>query len=306
MRVVVAGATGAVGRPLVTMLRAAGHAVIGIARSAEKAGVLRSLGAEALQADPLDRSGLIAAVTQVKPDALIHQLTAIPAKLDPRRMEEQFEMTNRLRTEGTDNLLEAARAAGVGRFIAQSFGGYMPASKPGPPVSEAEPREQVRASPIVAAVEYVEKKVPEAGGIALRYGGFYGPGTGLGQGGVTLDQVRARQFPIVGKGSGVWSFVHIGDAASAAVAALERGAPGVYNVADDEPAPVSQWLPYLAQVIGAPPPRHVPEWLARFFVGPAGVAIMTRSRGLDNRKAKRELGWSPAWSSWREGFQKAL
>jgi len=287
------------------MLVNGGHVVTGLTRSRDKADELRRMGADGVVADALERSAVLTAVHEARPDAVIHQLTAIPAKVDPRRLAEDFALTNRLRTEGTNYLLEAARAAGARRFIAQSFGGYMWAREPGPPMREEEERDPESITGVVEAIAYVERVVPEAGGVVLRYGAFYGPGTSLGEGGATVAQIRAREFPIVGKGAGVWSFVHVEDAASAAVAALERGAPGIYNVADDEPAAVAEWLPYLAEVLGAKAPRRVPEWVARLAAG-ANVMAVTRARGISNAKAKRELGWTPVWASWREGFRRAL
>ena len=305
MRVFVAGATGAVGRYLIPMLVKAGHQVTGLSRSPEKADGPRRMGAEGVVADALDRAAVLSAVQEARPDAVIHQLTAIPAKLNPRRLAEDFALTNRLRTEGTDYLLEAARASGATRFIAQSFGGYMWAREPGPPMSEEEARDPESITGVVAAIAHVERVVPEGGGVVLRYGSFYGPGTGLSSDGATVAQIRAREFPIVGKGAGVWSFLHVEDAARATVTALDRGAPGIYNIADDEPAAVAEWLPYLAEVLGAKAPRRVPEWVARLAAG-ANVMAVTRARGISNAKAKRELGWTPVWGSWREGFRRAL
>jgi len=296
MRVFVAGATGAVGRYLIPMLVKEGHQVTGLSRSREKADGLRRMGAAGVVADALERSAVLTAVQEARPDAVIHQLTAIPAKLDPLRRAEDFALTNRLRTEGIDYLLEAARVSGAKRFLAQSFGGYMWAREPGPPMSEEEGRDPESITGVVAALAHVERAVPEAGGVVLRYGSFYGPGTGLSEGGATVAQIRAHEFPIVGKGAGVRSFVHVEDAARAAVAALDRGAPGIYNIADDEPAAVAEWLPYLAEVLGAKAPRRVPEQVERPVTW----------RGISNAKAKRELGWTPMWGSWREGFREAL
>jgi nucleoside-diphosphate-sugar epimerase len=252
------------------------------------------------------------AVERARPEVVIHQATAIPPVVTPRRIARDFVSTNRLRTEGTDHLLAAARAAGARRFIAQSFGGYLWSPRPGPPVREEEPRAPQPPGPlkeILAALDYLERVVPAAQGIegvVLRYGGFYGPGTQLARDGATVAQLRQRQFPVVGGGVGVWSFVHIEDAARATVLALERGSPGVYNVADDEPAAVSVWLPYLAECIGAPAPWRVPGWIGRLLAGEAAVTLMTQVRGIDNAKARRELRWNPRWPTWREGFRRGL
>ena len=289
MRVLVAGATGAVGAPLLPLLVGAGHSVAAITRSPEKAEGVRAAGAE--------------------PEVVVHQLTAIPPKLDLRRLDRVFETTNRLRTEGTDSLLEAARAAGTRRFVAQSFAGWPYARTGGPVKSEEDPLDPAPPKAMrrtLDAIRYLESRVLGAKGlegVVLRYGGFYGPGTGLG---AMLDDVRRRRFPIVGGGTGVWSFVHVEDAASATLAAVERGTPGVYNVVDDEPAPVAEWLPYLAEVLGAKPPRRVPVLVGRVAAGEAGVSMMTRSRGASNAKAKRELRWQPRYASWREGFRTGL
>jgi nucleoside-diphosphate-sugar epimerase len=313
MKVFVAGATGAIGKRLVPLLVASGQEVVGTTRSPARAGLLRELGAEPVVVDVLDRDAVIAAVTEARPDAIVHQATALSGLgSNMRKLDREFATTNRLRTEGTDNLLAAARAAGVRRFVAQSFGGW-PFARVGGPVKTEEdpidtnPPKQVRGT--LAAIRHLESAVTGAEGIeglALRYGGFYGPGTSLAADGEHAELVRKRRFPIVGSGAGVWSFLHIDDAAAATLAALERGAPGVYNVADDEPARVSVFLPELAKALGAKPPRHVPLWLGRLAAGEVGVVMMTEIRGASNAKAKRELGWTPRWPSWREGFRSGL
>jgi nucleoside-diphosphate-sugar epimerase len=243
---------------------------------------------------------------------VIHELTAIPEDLNPRKLDRDFAETNRLRTEGMDYLLEASRAAGVRRFVAQSFAAWV-YPRTGAPVKteddpiETDPPASVRET--LAAILYVERSLAAATdleGLALRYGGFYGPGTSLSEGGSIVEMIRKRRFPLVGRSQAVWSFIHIDDAASATVAATERGAPGVYNVTDDEPATVATWLPVLASAVGAPPPRKVPVWLARLITGPTGVAMMTELRGASNAKAKRELGWQPLYASWRKGFHVGL
>jgi 2-alkyl-3-oxoalkanoate reductase len=312
MKIFVAGASGALGRPLVPALVSAGHSVVGMTRSPGKADALRAAGAEPVVADALDRDAVMDAVRRAEPEVVVHQLTAIPPNASLRRFDREFELTNRLRTEGTDHLIAASRSAGVRRFVAQSFGGWSYARE-GVPVKTEEdpldpsPPEQFRRT--LDAIRYLEAAVAGAEGpegLALRYGWFYGPGTSIGEGGPIVEGVRRRRLPIVGGGGGIWSFIHVGDAARATVAASERGAPGVYNVADDEPAAVSEWLPALASALGAKPPRRVPAILGRLGTGEAGVVMMTQIRGASNAKAKRDLGWQPAHASWREGFRTGL
>ena len=312
MRIFVAGATGALGRRLVPMLVAGGHQVSGTTRTPEKADDLRELGAEPVVVDALDRAAVHDAVAAAKPDVVVHQLTALNVKFDLRKFDQVFAMTNRLRTEGTDILLAAAQAAGVRRFVAQSFTGWPNARTGGPVKTEEDPLDPdpyPASRQSLAAIRHVETVVPAARGIegvVLRYGGFYGPGNAVGKGGEIYEMVRNRRLPVVGDGGGIWSVIHIDDAASATVAAIERGEPGLYNVVDDEPAPVREWLPYLARVIGAKPPMRVPAWLVRPLLGGYGVAMMTEIRGSSNAKAKRELGWTPRYASWREGFRTGL
>jgi nucleoside-diphosphate-sugar epimerase len=307
MRIFLAGATGAIGSRLVPQLVAAGHTVVGTTRHESKADRLRFLGAEPVVLDPLDAAAVTAAVRAAAPDVLVHELTALAGLGNMRKFSDGFAETNRLRTEGTDILLAAGRAAGVRRVVAQSFGGWPYARTGGPAKTETDPLDPTPvpgAASGLAAIRHLEEAVTGYGeGLALRYGGFYGPGTSLSPDGVHTALVRARKFPIVGDGGGVWSFCHIDDAASATVAAIERGAPGLYNVCDDEPAPVREWLPVLAAALGAPPPRHVPAWLARPLVGDVGMVMMTTARGMSNAKAKRELDWAPAYPSWRDGFR---
>jgi 2-alkyl-3-oxoalkanoate reductase len=309
MKVFLAGATGALGRRLVPQLNEHGHTVVGTTRSQEKAGLLWDLGAKPVVLDVLDRGGVIQAVAAERPDAIIHEATALRG-MDLRRFEKAFELTNRLRTEGTDNLLAAAKAAGVDRFVAQSYAGW-PYVRNGSLVKseddpfDPEPAPQTRTA--MEAIRHLEAAATAANGIVLRYGGFYGPGTGLERDGDYLEQIRKRRFPVLGEGRGIWSFVHIDDAAAATVAALERGTPGsVYNIVDDDPAPVAEWLPYLAEVAGAKPPRHLPLWLGKLVGGEHMVVLMDQARGASNAKARRELGWEPRASSWRSGFREAV
>jgi nucleoside-diphosphate-sugar epimerase len=303
MRVFLAGATGAIGSRLVPRLVAAGHEVTGTTRSAEKADRLRSLGAAAVVLDVLDAAAVRGAVAAARPDAIVHQATALSGLSDVKHFDRTFAETNRLRTVGTDALLAAARAAGVRRFVAQSFAGWPYAREGGPVKTEEDPLDPAPVPAMrqtLAAIRHLEQAVLHADGIVLRYGGFYGSPDDA-----QLELVRKRQFPIVGDGGAVWSFVHLDDAAAATVLALERGRPGIYNVVDDEPAPVREWLPALAAAIDAKPPRRVPRWLARFLAGRAGVALMTEIRGASNAKAKRELGWTLRHPSWRTGFADA-
>ncbi|HTB70430.1 MAG TPA: NAD(P)-dependent oxidoreductase [Solirubrobacteraceae bacterium] len=309
MRVFLAGATGAIGRPLVPMLIAAGHEVTGMTRSPANAQRLRAAGAEATVADALDAQATREAVLAARPDALVHQLTAIPWRLDARKIVRDFALTDRLRTEGTHNLLAAARDAGVARFVAQSVAF---AYAPGPPgrVHEEDdplmddPPKQYRRS--AAAIVELERETLAANGLALRYGYFYGPGTAISRDGYLGREVARRRLPIVGGGAGVWSFIQIEDAARATLAALKAGEPGVYNVVDDEPAPAREWIAALADALGAKPPLRVPAWLARPLAGEYGLLTMMRAQGASNERAKAKLGWSPRHASWREGFRTAL
>lgn len=307
MRIFVAGATGAVGKQLVPRLLAAGHRVVGMTRSEEKQAALWEMGAEPTVADALDPGQVAEAVAAAVPDVIVHELTAI-STLDVRHFDRSFAPTNRLRTEGTDHLLSAGRAAGVRRFVAQSFAGW-PQGRTGAGIkSEEEPLDSAQPPEMREsweAIRHLEAAVTGAEwteGIVLRYGGLYGPGTSLTPGSEQFEMVRRRKLPVVGNGAGIWSFVHVADAAEATVAAIERGRRGVYNVVDNEPAPVSEWLPGLAAAIGAPKPRRVPRWVGRLAVGEAGVAMMTEIRGASNAKARRELGWEPRHASWRQGF----
>ena len=309
MKVLVAGATGAMGKQLLPRLVADGHEVVGITRSEAKLDLLHELGATGVVADVLEPDQVARVVAETEPEVIIHQLTALNRPFDVRHFDRTFEETNRLRTEATDHLLAAGRAAGVKRFIAQSYAGWPFARTGGPVKSEDDPLDSsipdgMRQS--FHAIRYLERAVTGADwteGIVLRYGGFYGPGTSLSaEGGEQVKQIRERKFPVVGDGGGIWSFVHIEDAADATAAAVTRGRPGIYNIVDDDPAPVAEWLPAAASAVGAKPPRHVPRWLGRLVAGEVGVVIMTDVRGASNEKAKRELGWAPRHPSWREGF----
>jgi nucleoside-diphosphate-sugar epimerase len=310
MRVFVAGATGAIGRQLVPRLVTAGHEVTGMTRSESKQAMLRELGAVPVVADALDADQVADAVARAKPEVIVHQLTAIGA-VDMRHFERSFAATSRLRTEGTDYLLSAGHAVGVRQFVAQSNGAFAYARTGGPVKGEedpldASPPRQMRTT--AAALRHLEQAVLGAEwtqGIVLRYGAFYGPGTSMAPGEVQLELVRQRKFPLVGDGGGVWSFIHVGDAADATVAAIEHGSRGVYNIVDDDPAPVAEWLPALAQELGAKKPMRVPRFIGRLFAGEVGVVLMTELRGVSNAKAKRELAWRPAHASWGEWFTAA-
>lgn len=315
MKVFLAGATGVVGRRLVPMLVEAGHSVVGTTTDAGRADLLRSLGAEPAVVDGLDRDGVAEAVRKAEPEAVVNQMTALAGMgTNMRKMDRYFAVTNRLRTEGTAHLLEAARAVGARRFITQSYNSWNNIREGGPVKTEADPldpdpprhlRETARA------IQQQEKMVGAADGletVVLRYGSFYGPGTSVStdESGYILDAIRKGRFPIVGQGTGVWSWLHIDDAALSCLVAVDSRATGIFNIADDEPAPVSEWLPYLCEAIGARPPRRVPLWLGRLAGGPVLVAMMESIRGADNGKARRELGWIPRWPTWRQGFRSGL
>jgi nucleoside-diphosphate-sugar epimerase len=305
MRVFVTGATGALGRHLVPGLVAAGHEVTATTRTPGKAGQLRAAGAEPVIVDGLDREAVIAAVLAAAPEVIVHQMTALAGLRSLRNPDKAFAGTNELRTRGTDNLLAAAAAAGTRRVIAQGYAGPGPDQRSSGGLKTAEDPLDWRPIPsaarMAAAITYVDKTVPAEApeGIVLRYGTFYGPSASD----VLLDMLRKRQVPLVGGGTGIWSFIEITDAAAATVAAVGRGAPGVYNVVDDDPAPVADWLPYLAQIAGAKPPLRLPAWLGRLLAGQFVTAQMTSSRGYSNQKARKELGWEPRYASWREGFR---
>lgn len=308
MKIFVVSATGALGRQLVPRLVAAGHDVVGMTRSVSKQDVLRGLGAIPVVADALDPAAVAMAVAEATPDVIVHELTALAAALDVRRFDRDFAATNRLRTEATDHLLAAGRAIGVRRFVAQSFAGW-PFARSGGPVKTED--DQLDPSPVAAmrrtldAIRYLEGAVVNAEwteGVVLRYGSFYGPGTTLWRDSKLVEQVRRRRFPVIGAGGGVWSFVHVEDAADATVAAVERGPRGIYNIVDDEAATVAEWLPALASAVGARRPRRVPKAIGRLLAGDVATVMMTNVRRASNAKAKATLHWQPRHASWRAGF----
>jgi nucleoside-diphosphate-sugar epimerase len=307
MRVFLAGGSGAIGRRLTPQLVARGHQVTATTTSQDKLDGLRALGAEPVVVDGLDAVGVGEAVARAEPDAVIHQMSALAGEADLRRFDGWFARTNELRTAGTEILLAAARATGAKRFVAQSYTGWPNTREGGPVKTEEDPLDSdpppAQANSL-AAIRTLERAVLEAPleGIVLRYGSLYGPGASDG----LVELVRGRKLPILGSGDGVWSWIHVDDAAAATVAAVERGGRGVYNIVDDEPVRVSDWLPYLAEQAGAKPPRRLPVWLGRMVAGEVAVSFMTRIRGSSNAKAKRELGWEPCWRSWREGFRHGL
>jgi len=311
MKVFVAGATGAVGKRLIPLLVARGYDVVAMTRSPEKVDSLNAAGVKPIVADGLDRTAVMEAVMKAEPEVVIHQMSSLTGIKSFKRFDKEFELTNRLRTEGTNHLLEATRAAGARRLIAQSFGNWnyerTGTGRKGEedPLDPKPPANQRRS---IQAIRHLEQAVMGADGfegVVLRYGNFYGPGTGFALDGDLVKLVRKRNLPIVGDGGGVWSFIHMDDAATATIAAIAT-APGVYNVVDDEPAPVAEWLPDLARAIEAKSPRRVPVWLGRLAIGEVGVSMMTHIRGASNAKAKREIGWTPSFKSWRDGFRMGL
>ena len=306
MKVYVAGANGAIGRRLVPQLIAAGHDVVGAVRSLPATQEMRSLGAEPVMVDGLDEKAVLDAVSRSEPEVVIHEMTSITKGGDIRHFDRWFAKTNELRTAGTDYLVRAAQLGGARRVIAQSFTGWNNI-RDGRGVKTEEdpldPNPPAAMQETIDAIRHLERTVTQADGLeglALRYGSLYGPGSSMSD--EYVDMVRARKLPLIGGGTGVWSFVHVDDAAAATVVALDHGTPGVYNIVDDDPAPASEWLPYLAEISGGQPPRRLPAWLGRLAAGEVAVSIMTKIRGSSNAKAKRELGWTPVYSSWREGF----
>jgi nucleoside-diphosphate-sugar epimerase len=319
MKIFVAGATGALGRALVPQLVERGHEVVGMTRSASKLRLVADLGARPVVADALDANAVAQAVASAEPEVIVHELTSLSGKLSAKDMRHPERsalatMTNRLRTEATDHLLAAGRAVGARRFVAQSFGAFRWARTGGPVLSEADPVDPNPPGalrPALVGILHVERAVPaiEWGeGLVLRYGGFYGPGTAISRApdAQMAAPIRKRLFPIIGDGGGVWSHIQVDDAAAATAIAAERGRPGIYNIADDEPAPVREWLPVLASALDAKPPRRIPRWLGRLAAGEMATLMMTEARGSSNEKAKRELAWQLRYPSWREGFAQGL
>ncbi len=309
MRVFLAGATGVIGRRLIPKLIAAGHEVTGMTRSPGKVHMLRAGGAEPVVADAFDATAVREAVTAARPDAVIHELTALPRRINPRTIVRDFVANDRLRSEGTRILVEAAREAGATRILAQSIAFAYAPGPAGTLHEEADPLYVDAPEPFrrsARALAELEQTVAQGGGTTLRYGNFYGPGSSIARDGAMGEDIARRRLPIVGDGGGVWSFIHIDDAAEATVTALTNGSSHAYNIVDDDPAPVAQWLPALADALEAPKPRRVPAWLARPVAGSYGVSVMTSAQGASNALAKHELGWQPAHPSWREGFRTAL
>ncbi|HEY0391132.1 MAG TPA: NAD(P)-dependent oxidoreductase [Solirubrobacterales bacterium] len=310
MKVFVAGASGAMGRPLVRKLLAAGHEVTGMTRREERAAEIRAAGASAVVCDVFDAAALESAVAETAPEVIVHQLTSLPPRLDYKAKDDPLAATNRVRSEGTRNLVAAAKAAGVHRLVAESVA-FLYAPEGEWVKDEQAPLFKDAPYPFggaVAALTDLEDQVTGAEGIegiVLRYGWLYGPGTYFDRDGSQTEETLRRRVPIVGKGTGTFSFIQVEDAAAATVAAVERGAPGVYNVVDDEPAPMHEWVPAFAAAVGAKPPRRVPVWLARLIAGSAAANSATQLRGASNAKAKRELGWQPVYASWRQGFRDA-
>ncbi len=315
MKILVAGASGAMGQALVPLLVAAGHDVVGMVQRPRSTEIVRALGAEPRTTDALDPAAVLSCFREVRPQVVIHQATAIPAALDMRHFDRDFALTNLLRTEGTRNLLAAALDVGATHFVAQSFAVWTYGCKGNgksklkteeDPLDPAPPAKLRSTLDALKALERAVLSEPRITGTVLRYGGFYGPHTSIGKDGSIVQAVRRRKLPLVGEGAGVWSFVHIDDAASATAAAVKAGRGGVYNVIDDEPAPVSEWLSFLAHCAHAQPPRQIPAWLAKLLIGEHVVAVMNEIRGVSNAKIKRELGWTPRWPTWREGFRDTL
>jgi nucleoside-diphosphate-sugar epimerase len=309
MRVIVAGASGAVGKALVPQLVARGHQVAGMVRSEAGAAAVAAMQAAPMVVDALDGAAVRTALVAFRPEAVIHQLTALPQAIDLRDFAGAFAQTNRLRIQGTDNLIAASREAGVRRFVAQSYCGWPYARAGGPVKSEDDPLDPDPPAAFrrtLAAIRHLEGAVAAIGGVSLRYGGFYGPGTSLGRDGTMTAEIRRRRVPVIGKGGGIWSFIHIADAARAAVLAVEGGASGTFNVVDDEPAPVAAWLPALAHAVGAKPPLRVPAFIGRLVLPKHLYLMMTAQRGGSNAKFKRSFAWQPAFATWRDGFRRGL
>jgi nucleoside-diphosphate-sugar epimerase len=312
MKVFVTGGTGAIGQFLLPLLVENKHEVVALTRSSAKAVKLDDIGVTPVIADPFDKQALTAAVRRAEAEVIIHQLTALSSAGNFRKLDQEFALTNRFRTEVTDTLLAAARTIGTRRFIAQSYCGWPYAKKGGPVKTEEDPldpKPPESFTKTLAAIRSLEDKMRNTAfleGVTLRYGNFYGPGTAIGKGGVVVKMIKKRRLPIIGGGGGIWSFIHVMDAARATIAAISRGPAGVYNIVDDEPAKVATWLPVLAKEVGAGPPYKIPHWLGELMIGKAGVSMMTQIRGCSNAKAKRELNWAPIYPSWRIGFADGL
>lgn len=312
MKVLVAGATGGLGRSLVPKLIAAGHEVTGMIRSESGAAGVRAQGAEVVLADGLDAAAVKAAVGSVQPEVVVHQMTALKSGIDFKKFDESFALTNRLRTEGTDNLLAASHAAGVRRIIVQSYAGWNLERGGSPTKTEdvpLDPEPVAATAKTMAGIRHLEAAVTgdEAlEGLVLRYASFYGPTGAIGKGGELVELIRQRKLPLIGDGSGIWSFIHYDDAADATVRAVTMGDPGIYQIADDDPASAAVWLPEFARILGAKPPRHIPVWLAKLAAGEVAVSAFTQIRGADNSKAKDAFGWQPGYASWRQGFRHGL
>ena len=311
MKIFIAGATGVIGRALVPMLQKSGHTITAITRTPGHAAALQAMGVAPVICDVFDRQKLQSVLVDASPDAVIHQLTALPDRIDPRKIQQVLAPTNRLRTEGTQILMDAAKAAGVRKFIAQSVSFYyaptsaQPATECDPLYIDA-PAAFVDAVQALSELERITLETASVDGIVLRYGYLYGSGTVYAPDGTFTADVRNRKIPIIGNGNGIFSFIHVEDAAAATVLALHQGKPGIYNIVDDNPTPLHEWLPIYAKLAKAQVPRHIPKWLGRVAAGPFAIYYMTKQRGASNQKAKKELGWQPAYPDWREGFEAVL
>lgn len=310
MKIFIVGGTGVVGKNLIPLILESGHEVVALTRSAEKAIELEKQGVKIKIADPLDSNQLISVIEEAKPEIIIHQLTALKQAVNFKKLDEEFVMTNRFRTEVTDTILTGARLVGAKRVIVQSFCGWPYAPTGGPIKTEEDPLDinpPASFRKTLASIKYLEDAVRKTNDIqvlALRYGLFYGPGTRIAKSSFIVEQIRQRKMPIVGNGRGIWSFIHIKDVAQATLFAISKGEPGIYNVVDNEPAPVSTWLPFLSEIVGAKSPKNIPAWIAKFAIGEGGVFMMTKIRGGSNEKIKREFGWQPIFPSWRQGFME--
>jgi nucleoside-diphosphate-sugar epimerase len=312
VKIFIAGGTGTIGKHLIPLLVASGHSVVATTRMPAKTLMLRTLGAHPIVLDGLDKDAVLREVRAARPDAIVHQMTALASVHSYKKFDEEFEVTNRLRTAGTAYLLSAAQAAGVRKFVAQSYTGW-PNQRQGSRVKTEEdpldsnpPKTMARTREAIRFLEQMVTNTEGITGTVLRYGSLYGPDTSFAAEGEVVTLVRQHKFPLIGDGAGVWSFIHVADAARATQLAIERNVPGIYNIVDDEPAEVSVWLPDLARALGARPPRHLPAWMGRLAAGEATVLMMTKIRGSSNAKAKRTLGWSLEYPSWRVGFRRGL